>query len=106
MKKPIDKLITSANNQILTDIELNALRDEFGDNRTPYDIHDLILADIAPEMLQALRQADSITIIAKHGQQELRFPLHVMNNGYQDCLQGQKVDINQLTHQHKFHKYQ
>jgi len=94
MKKPIDKLISSSNNQILTDIELNALREEFVVNRNLYDIHDLILADIAPEMLQALLQADSITIIAKQGQQELRFPLHLMNNGYQDCLQEPKVDIN------------
>lgn len=106
MKKPIDKSVLNTDNPVLTDIELNALREEFGTSRTPYDIHDLILADIAPEILQALRQADSITIIAKKGEQELHLPLHVTDDGYHSSLKGPRVDTNSFLNQHKLHKFQ
>lgn len=107
MKKPIDKPILDTNSQILTEIELNALREEFGISKTPYDIHDLILADIPLQMLKVLLQADSISITARHGQQELHFPLHLTNDGYQNSLQGPTTaDLNPLIHQHKLHKFQ
>lgn len=107
MKEPIDKPILDTNNQILTEIELNALREEFGMSTTSYDIHNLILADIPPQMLNVLLQADSISITARHGQQELHFPLHLTNDGYQNSLQGPKTaDLNPLIHQHKLHKFQ
>jgi len=107
MKKQIDKPRLNTNCQILTEIELNALREEFNMSKTHYDIHDLILADIPPEMLKALLQADSISIIAKHNQQELHFPLHLTNDGYQNSLQGPSTsDISPQFNQHKLHKFQ
>ncbi|KXO09475.1 hypothetical protein AKG98_1064 [Moritella sp. JT01] len=107
MKKPIDKPRLDTDNQVLTEIELSALREEFGMNKTHYDIHDLILADIPPEMLKALLQADSISIIARRDQQELRFPLHLTNDGYQNSLQGPAIaDISPQFNQHKLHKFQ
>jgi len=107
MKKPIDKPKLNTDNQILTEIELNALREEFGMSKTHYDIHDLILADIPPEMLKALLQADSISIIAKRDQQELHFPLYLTNDGYQNGLQGPAMaDISPQLNQHKLHKFQ
>jgi len=107
MKKPIDKSKLNTDNQVLTEIELNALQEEFGMSKTHYDIHDLILAEIPPEMLKALLQADSISIIAKHNQQELHFPLHLTNDGYQNSLQGPAIaDISPQFNQHKLHKFQ
>jgi hypothetical protein len=76
------------NRQVLTDIEMNALQEAFGVSKITYTTHDLILADIAPEMLKALLQADSITIIVKRGKTEARYPLHLANDGYQNSLQG------------------
>lgn len=106
MKSSIDKARLNSGKPILTDVELNALQEEFSASRAPSDIHDLILADIAPEMLQALLQADSITIIAKKGAQELHLPLHINNDGYQDSLQGYGADITPFIHQHKLNKFQ
>ncbi|GIC75501.1 hypothetical protein [Moritella sp. F3] len=80
--------IKNTNSQVLTEVELNAIRDIFNLNTTPYAVNDLVLADVEPEMLKALLQADSITIIAKHGKTENRFPLHLANDGYQNSLQG------------------
>ena len=107
MKKQIDKPRLNTDCQILTEIEMNALREEFGISKTHYDIHDLILADIPPEMLKALLQADSISIIAKRDQQEFHFPLHLTNDGYQNSLQGPApVDMSLQLNQHKLHKFQ
>ncbi|WP_392339679.1 hypothetical protein [Moritella marina] len=87
MTKTMNTQIKSTNHQILTEVELNAIRDIFNLSTTTYAVNDLILADIQPEMLKALLQADSITIIAKHGNTEPRFPLHLANDGYQNSLQ-------------------
>lgn len=107
MTKSITKPIVDMDRQVLTEIELNALREEFGVSKTHYDIHDLILADISLDMLKAILQADSISITVKKGPKELHFPLHLANNGYQHCLQGQPApDSNILINQHKLHKFQ
>jgi len=107
MKKPINKSILNTNNQILTEIERTALREEFGMGKTHYDIHDLILADIPAEMLKILLQADSISITARQGKQELHFPLHLANDGYQNRLQGPTpADNSQLINLHELHKFQ
>jgi len=106
MKTPTNKLIPNTNNQILTEIELKALREEFAVSKTSHDIHDLILTDIAPEMLQALLKSDSITIIAKQGQQELHFQLCLTKDGVQGSLQGSTIAINHFIHQNRLHKFQ
>jgi len=88
MTKTINTSTQNTSNQLLTDVEINAIRDLFNVSTTTYTINDLTLAGIQPEMLTALLQADSITIIAKHGKTEARFPLHLANDGYKTSLQG------------------
>ncbi|PKH04855.1 hypothetical protein [Moritella sp. Urea-trap-13] len=88
MTTAMNTSMQNTNSQVLTDVELNALRDIFSVNKVSYDINNLMLAGIEPEMLKALLQADSITIIATRGKTEARFPLHLANDGYQNSLQG------------------
>lgn len=82
MPDTIESSRLGTSSKVLTEVELNALQEEFRVSKSRYDTHDVVLADISAEMLKALQQADSITITTKQGQQEIHLPLRLAFDGY------------------------
>jgi len=66
---------------VLTQDELNLLQ-EVIDSQDDDDHHDVFISHISKQMLSRLTYSDDIVLVTSHQQEEFRFPLYLVSDGF------------------------
>ena len=71
---------------LLTKDELDLLQEAIEQPSGADGFGDLVIADVSKQMINVLLQSDDIVLVAHKQQEEFRFPLYLVSNGYTDEL--------------------
>lgn len=70
---------------VLTEDELNLLQ-EVIDSEVESVSHDVFIPHISKQMLSAIANSDEIVLVTQNQEEEFRFPLYLLSDGYSDEL--------------------